>query len=76
MRQEAQEIIDSHTKHIRGEVDRYYSKGTQDRINEDMRLAQVDLIRSYWDGMDDVTRARAKRTLDQIGGDDIRGLAL
>ena len=45
-------------------------------INDKMRLVQIDLIRSYWDGMDDETKARAKRTLDQIGGDDFRGLTL
>ena len=73
----AQSIMKNHLNHIGGDLDKHYTKKTQAKINETMRLAQIDLIRSYWDDMDDETRARAKRTLDQIGGDDyIRGSAL
>jgi len=47
-----------------------------DSVNDKMRIVQIDLIRSHWDDMDAETQARAKRTLDQIGGDEFRGLAL
>lgn len=46
------------------------TEGGRAAVNKRMRRDQIDLIRSYWNDFDDVELARAKRTLDQIGGDD------
>jgi hypothetical protein len=64
----ASEIMKNHLNNIGGDMSRQYSPAFQVKINENMRLAQIELINSYYDNMDEVTQARAKRTLKQIGG--------
>jgi len=64
------EIMATHMKGEWRDRDRLNNPITRDRVNDNGRTAQIYMIRSHWDGMDDVTRARAKRTLNEIGGND------
>jgi len=70
------EIMANNMKGEWRDRDRLNNPITRDRVNDNGRTAQVDMIRSHWDDMDDVTKARAKRTLDQIGGDDLSRVGL
>ena len=64
----AKQIMDNHLKSIGGDINRQYSPEFQVKINNNMRLAQIELIDSHYNDMDDLTKARADRTLKQIGG--------
>ena len=64
----ATKIMKNHLTNIGGDMTRQYSKAFQGKIAENMRLAQIELINSYYPNMDEVTQARAKRTLNEIGG--------
>lgn len=59
--------------HMKGEWrdrDRLDNPITRARVNDNGRTAQIDMIRSHWDSMNEADRARAKRTLKEIGGYD------
>ena len=64
------QIMAAHMKGEWRDRNRLNNPITRDRVNDNGRTAQAEMIRSHWDNMDDVTKARAKRTLDEIGGDD------
>lgn len=61
----------------RGNIDRYYSKKNQDRMNNKMRLAQIDMINYHYPTMNRCDQNRALSTLNMIGFDTTGyGLAL
>ena len=64
----ATKIMKNHLTNIGGDMTRQYSPAFQIKIAENMRLAQIELINSYYPNMDEVTQARARRTLNEIGG--------
>ena len=73
----ATQIMDTHMKGEWRDRNRLNNPITCARVNDNGRTAQVDMIRSHWDNMDEETQARAKLTLDEIGGNDLtRGIAL
>ncbi len=63
---QAQTIMDTHLKTIGGKVDEQYTQKAKARLQEAMRLAQIDMINSHWDNMDEVAQKRALKTLKQI----------
>jgi len=64
----AQSIMESHLNNIGGDLDKHYTKKTQAKINETMRLDQIELINSYYHGMDEAALKTADWVLKQIGG--------
>ena len=72
----AKQIMDVYLKSECRDRDRLNRPESQARINENMRKAQIEMINSHYPDMDDVTKARARITLRQIGGcvvDDSHG---
>ena len=68
--EQAKNIMNHHLNYVASDRRRLSTKESVAKLNESMRLAQIEMIRSHWDNMDEETQARAKRTLDEIGGDD------
>jgi len=74
--EQAKSIMNHHLHYVASDRRRLSSKESVAKLTESMRLAQIEMIRSHWDNMDEETQARAKRTLDQIGGNDLIRVAL
>jgi len=67
----SQAIMDNRFANLGIDINKTLSHKFLPFIEENMRLAQIELINSYYDDMSEVEKARAKRTLKAIGGDDL-----
>jgi hypothetical protein len=65
---ESQSIMDDAFNAIGGDLNKAWSGKMHQRMPDAFMMARVKLIRLHYDGMNDVERARAERTLKQIGG--------
>ena len=65
---EAKEIMDRYFRSDCRDRDRLNNPITQVAINNNGRLAQIEMLQGHMVEMNDVDRARAERTLKQIGG--------
>lgn len=64
----AKHTMSKYLNYVASDHRRLNSKESVEKINENMRLAQIEMINGYLDDMDEVTRKRALKTLKQIGG--------
>ena len=72
----SQKIMDKYLKSGHKDKDALIRPESQVRCNNNMRIAQIEMINSHYDSMDEITQARARRTLKKIGGCLIRVVAL
>ena len=66
--EQATQIMATHMKGDWHDRDRLNNPITQNNINDNGRAAQIEMINAHYPGMNEVDKARADRTLKQIGG--------